>query len=107
VQQPGQNLTFENFEERATTGRDVANVLLEPELADRSKRVDPACDRESLPGPFGAASECVLFEHSDRTVANDRTRLTKLTLIGSGGARSNIKNDIVVIGDCIGRPDSR
>jgi len=29
-----------------------------------------------------------------------------LTRIGSGGARSNIKNDIV-IGDCVGRDDPR
>ena len=70
-----------------------------------------ACVRESLgacdglPKGLSAANECVYFESSERTVPNDRTRLTQLARVRRSRARSNIKNDIV-IGDCVGRDDS-
>ena len=44
----GQRLAFEEFEERAAAGRDVADAVGEAELGDRRERVAAARDRERV-----------------------------------------------------------
>src|SRR5690606_9058516 len=76
-----QALAFEELEERAAAGRDVGDVVRDPELLDRGQRVAAAGDRERaargdrLADPARAGGEFGMLEHADRTVPYDRARV--------------------------------
>src|SRR5581483_6225407 len=79
-----QLLALEELEERAAARGDVADALGDAELVDRGERVAAAGERERLaPGDrvrerLGAAGECIVLEHADRTVPDDRARIREL-----------------------------
>src|SRR5262245_42341080 len=75
-----QRLAFEEFQERAARGGDVADPVGDAELVDRGDGVAAAGDRKGLRTcdgtrkRFRALGELVDLEHAHRAVPHDSTR---------------------------------
>ena len=103
-----QGLAFEEFQEGAAAGRDVADIFGDVELGDGGQRIAATGDREGLgvgdggSQHLGAAGELRQFEDADRAVPDDGAGVgDDLGQLG-GGFRADVEN-AVMAGDIVDR----
>ena len=96
-----QRLAFEELEERAAAGGDVADPVGDAELGDRRERVAAAGDRECRrcrdrlgDGPR-AARERVELEHADRAVPDDGAGVGDERLEQRDRLRADVEDQVV------------
>ena len=113
----GQRPAFDEFQESAAAGGDVADIAGNVEPGDRRQGIAAAGDRERLRmrdgrgQHLGAAGKLRMLEHTDRAVPDDGAGIGDNPRQLRGAAGADVENAVigadVINGDLVGAGEGR